>query len=162
MENVEGQSLYDLVTRSGPLSPSRTITIALDILDALGEAHALKIIHRDVRPPNVVVGDRRTTLVDFSLGADRKLVVSPTREGDSLGDWEYAAPEQKADASKADPRCDFYSLGCTIRFMLSGAASVDSGTRATPLAVQGVVDRATALKPEERYCLLYTSPSPRD
>ena len=151
MENVDGRTLYDIVVKTGPLSLRRTIRIALDLLDALDEAHALQIVHRDVRPANVIVGERRTTLVDFSLGADRKLVVSPTKQGDGLGNWEYAAPEQKADAKTADHRCDLYSLGRTIRFMLTGSATAHPASPTEPPVIKDVLDRATAVKPDDRY-----------
>ena len=119
MELLDAPSLADLVTRDGPLTHEQTARIALDLLDVLEAAHQRGIVHRDVKPANVMVmSDGRAKLADFGIAAvtdDPKLTAS----GYILGSPAYMAPEQ-AEGKRSQPATDLWGLGVTLYFALVG------------------------------------------
>ncbi len=131
MEYVAGVTLADLLRTEGPLDPARAATIATDLADALGVAHAARMVHRDVKPANVMLSpDGRTKLMD--LGIARSLDgESITRASSILGTAGYVSPEQ-ARGEPVDHRSDIYSLGCVLFEMLTGRQPFEA---ADPLAV---------------------------
>ena len=128
MEYLPGLSIADLVERHGPLPPERAIFLLQQTCDALGEAHALGLIHRDIKPGNLFAAERGghydvAKLLDFGL-AKRMIAtatesVQLTGEGSITGSPLYMAPEQ-ATGGEPDARSDIYSLGAVAYYMLTG------------------------------------------
>jgi hypothetical protein len=127
MELVDSPTLADLVRRQGPLPPPRAAAVGLEVLDALVAAHAEGIIHRDVKPANVMVPERgRVRLSDFGVAA---LLDDPvvTTSGAVAGSPSYMAPEQ-ATAQERGPASDLWSLGATLYYAVEGEPPFDRGS----------------------------------
>ncbi|MBS0265725.1 MAG: protein kinase, partial [Planctomycetes bacterium] len=123
MPLLETCSLRDLMSRGHCLTPRQSAEIALHIADALAAAHAAHLIHRDVKPENILIDplDGRAKLTDFGLVRAMDRDASSTSDtGLVLGTPEYMAPEQWENPETVDPRCDVYSLGITLYEMLTG------------------------------------------
>ncbi len=171
MQWVEGEDLSWRLTR-GALGPAEAIALATRVAEALGTAHALGIVHRDVKPSNILLegGDvSRPVLVDFGValqaGAPRR-----TRTGLVVGTPGYMAPEQARGSRAVDARADVYSLGCVLFECLAGRAPfvgehavavlakilLEAPPRlralvpGVPVAVDELCDRLLAKAPEER------------
>ena len=123
MEFVPGKSLKAYIEQHGALPLPSVLRVSVQIADALEHARVNNVVHRDVKPENVIVqADGHAKLADFGLA---KNVLSSgasglTRPGDGLGTLPYMPPEQIADAVYADHRSDVYSLGASIYHMLTG------------------------------------------
>jgi YVTN family beta-propeller protein len=119
MRYVEGTDLRALLRRSGALDPERALAIAAQVGAALDAAHERGLVHRDVKPSNVLVDERNHCyLADFGLTqspSDRDLVA----DGQTLGTLDYVAPEQ-VRGDPVDGRADVYSLGCLLYETLTG------------------------------------------
>ncbi len=129
MEYVEGHDLAQLVKRNGPLPVAHACNFIYQTALGLQYAHEQGMVHRDIKPSNLILarqGKRPVVKVlDFGLAkATREGPVDKglTQEGQMLGTPDYIAPEQSLDAQKADIRADIYSLGCTLYYLLTGAA----------------------------------------
>ena len=116
MTYVEGQTLRELMTQGRRMSIPDTLRLASDLLDALDHAHTRGIIHRDVKPENVVMSPLGAVLLDFGIaravwasGSDRL-----TRSGIAVGTSTYMSPEQITALQELDRRSDLYSLGCVL------------------------------------------------
>jgi nitrous oxidase accessory protein NosD len=124
MEYVEGRSLSKILAEKGSLSPTRAADYAHQAALALHHAHQNGLVHRDVKPSNLLVTpDGNVKLLDLGLARflqDQVGDASLTREGTGMGTPDYAAPEQFRDAHRADPRADIYSLGCTLYHLIAG------------------------------------------
>ena len=124
MDFVDGQTLRERLDSSRQLSIAETLRIASDLLDALDHAHQQGIIHRDVKPANVVLSARGAILLDFGIA--RAVVASGsdqlTRSGIAVGTSTYMSPEQITAVTDIDHRCDIYSLGCVLYECLAGQA----------------------------------------
>ncbi len=122
MEFVDGRSLADILREQDParpLEPRRAARIAEQIADTLVAAHAAGIVHRDIKPGNVMVeAADRVKVLDFGI-ARTSDAVALTRTASVLGTAPYMAPEQ-AMGNPADARSDIYSLGCVLFEMLTG------------------------------------------
>jgi eukaryotic-like serine/threonine-protein kinase len=124
MSYVEGATLREYLDSSSSkrLSIPETLRIANDLLDALAHAHGHGIIHRDVKPANVVVSAQGAVLLDFGIA--RAVVASGTdqltRSGIAVGTSTYMSPEQITAAPNIDHRSDLYSLGCMLFECLAG------------------------------------------
>jgi serine/threonine-protein kinase len=128
MEYLPGLTLHELVGRHGPLPPERAVHLLRQVCGALQEAHAAGLIHRDVKPGNILVCRRGgqhevAKLLDFGLvrahgptGPGEKL----TRDGAVAGTPAYMSPEQVAGGEDADARGDLYSLGAVAYYLLTG------------------------------------------
>lgn len=122
MTYVEGATLRQLMAQRGRLSVPDTRRVADNLLDALEHAHAKGIIHRDVKPENVVISPNGAVLLDFGIaravwasGSDRL-----TRSGIAVGTSTYMSPEQITALQEIDLRSDLYSLGCVLFECLAG------------------------------------------
>lgn len=124
MAFIEGPSLKQQLAaaKPQPLSLEATIRIAGDLIGALEHAHALGIVHRDVKPDNVILSPRGAVLLDFGIaraiessGGDRL-----TKSGMTLGTSGYMSPEQIQGVRQLDARTDLYSLGCLLFECLAG------------------------------------------
>ncbi|HEX4820029.1 MAG TPA: Stk1 family PASTA domain-containing Ser/Thr kinase [Acidimicrobiales bacterium] len=122
MEYVDGRSLADILRTEGPLHPQRAAEVASDIAAALGFAHRNGVVHRDVKPGNVLISPQgQVKVADFgiarALGADPESNL--TQAGSVMGTATYFAPEQ-AQGLPLDPRSDLYSLGVVLYEMVTG------------------------------------------
>lgn len=142
MELLVGESLEDLLEKSKTLSREEAVDLGLQILLGLECAHALGVVHRDLKPGNVFLdtrGEGRVAkLLDFGVA---KVKATPefqalTRPGMVMGTPEYMAPEQAFSADQADARSDIYSVGVMLYEMLSGALPAEGSL---PIAVAHLV-----------------------
>ncbi len=132
MELLKAQSLEELVRREGPLPPRQVAEIGRQVLGALRAVHAKGILHRDVKPSNVLVTEDRAVLTDFGLAAvegDKSI----TQAGIVLGSAGYIAPERVLGA-KASPAADLWSLGATLYTAVEGRGLHGRRTAAAALA----------------------------
>ena len=127
MDHVPGPTLRQHLTRVRRLSTGDTLRIAQDMLSALACAHAQGIVHRDVKPENIVLSPGGAVLVDFGIakavadaGSDRL-----TRSGFAVGTSAYMSPEQVGGIDGIDARSDFYSLACVLYECLTGRPPYD-------------------------------------
>ena len=174
MEYVEGETLASIVRR-GPMSVERALAVGIQLADALMVAHAGGVVHRDLKPGNIVLtSSDAIKVLDFGLAKTARVEDDSksdlTHPGQLLGTPGYVAPEQLLGA-EADARSDIYSAGAVLYQMLSGRPPferTDSMSRALaalmerprplqqlnpaiPETVCAVVDRAMAREPAERY-----------
>jgi serine/threonine protein kinase len=122
MELIEGETLLQMIQRCGSrLAVRDALRMAYQVSRALAHAHEKGIIHRDVKPSNIMVGDGDAKLIDFGLAKNlHELTLGITSEGETLGTVGYMAPEQVRTAKEADHRADVYALGATLFHCLSG------------------------------------------
>ncbi|GAB1688315.1 protein kinase domain-containing protein [Krasilnikovia sp. M28-CT-15] len=167
MEYVEGDALSRTLSRVGRLTPGRTMALVAQAADALQAAHANGIVHRDVKPGNLLVRPNGTlVLTDFGI-ARSELVGQLTVAGSVLGTASYISPEQ-ASGGVATPASDVYALGVVAYQCLSGHRPFDGTTPIEiamkhvrdiprplppdiPPAVRAIVDRALAKDPAARW-----------
>jgi serine/threonine protein kinase len=170
MRLIEGIDLDTLLKRYGPLTPPRAAAIITQIASALDAAHAAGVMHRDVKPPNILVTrDDFAYLVDFGIASattDEKL----TQLGTAVGTWKYMAPERFSN-DEVTYRADIYALACVLHEALTGSPPYradSAGTLVTahlmdpipqpstlragiPKAFDAVIARGMAKKPQDRY-----------
>src|SRR6185436_16973387 len=119
MQYVEGSDLAAMLATDGRLKPYRAIDVCRQVGDALDAAHAQGLIHRDVKPANVLIAGRNAYLTDFGL-TKRVAGDNPiTHAGDVVGTIHYVAPEQ-IEGGTVTARTDVYSLGCVLYHCLTG------------------------------------------
>ncbi len=129
MEYVPGQSLGEKVEQKGRLSESDAIHILAQVCDGLHAAHKQGLIHRDVKPDNVLVTpDLTAKLTDLGLVRDVESDDNLTRTGKGLGTPHYMAPEQFRNAKHVDVRSDVYSLGATLYMAVTGRVPFDKSS----------------------------------
>ncbi len=170
MELVLGTSLEQYLTEHGPLPVERALEITRQVAHALNAAHRHGIVHRDIKPKNIMLlDDGAIKVMDFGI-AWMKGVPHVTQVGSFVGSPHYTTPEQ-IQGQQADIRSDIYSLGATLYRMLAGVAPFEADTpwgvlqlhlMATPApirqrradvppAVESIVQRCLAKQPDERY-----------
>jgi serine/threonine-protein kinase len=119
-EYVDGGSLIDLIVREKQLTPRRACELALDILSALDHAHGRGVVHRDIKPGNVLVTtEGRAKVIDFGLAKDAEANTILTLSGNVVGTPAFMAPEQ-AMGEPAGALADLYSTGILLYLMLTG------------------------------------------
>jgi beta-lactam-binding protein with PASTA domain/tRNA A-37 threonylcarbamoyl transferase component Bud32 len=170
MEYVEGSNLKEYLRRQGRLSPERALGIAAQVCDALAYAHAHGIIHRDVKPQNILLtADGRVKVTDFGIARALR-AATITHTGTVLGSVQYLSPEQ-ARGAEVGEAADLYSLGVVLYEMVTGRLPFeDDAPIALALAhihrqpppprslvpdlpdrVEGIILRALRKAPEDRY-----------
>jgi eukaryotic-like serine/threonine-protein kinase len=140
MEYVDGASLQDLVKKSGPLDPVRAAHYIYQASLGLDHAHRAGLVHRDIKPGNVLV-DRSGTVKILDMGLarffhDEEDMLTRKFDENVLGTADYLAPEQAIDSHGVDIRADIYSLGATFYFLLTGRTPFGEGTTAQKLIWQ--------------------------
>ncbi|RJQ53266.1 MAG: Stk1 family PASTA domain-containing Ser/Thr kinase [Actinobacteria bacterium] len=170
MEFVEGKNLKEIINAQGPLSPKKTMDVTKQVASALDFAHRRNVIHRDIKPHNIIITPQgEVKVMDFGIaraGADTSL----TQTGSILGTAQYISPEQ-AQGRAVGAGTDIYSLGVVMYEMLTGdppftgenpvSVAVKqvndepvAPTRinpAIPRELEAIVLRAMAKRPEDRY-----------
>jgi YVTN family beta-propeller protein len=174
MRLVDGVDLRSLVEASGPLDPARAVRVVTGIAAGLDAAHAAGLVHRDVKPANVLLepdGDtERVFLTDFGISRLATSAESLTATGEFFGSVDYVAPEQ-IEGEPLDRRTDVYALGGILHFVLTAQLPFPRDTELAklfahanappprpseavpglPHAVDEVVAKAMAKRPEDRY-----------
>ena len=173
MELIEGRSLSEVLDEDGALMPERAAEIARDTANGLGRAHEAGIVHRDIKPHNIMITNNgQTKVTDFgiarALGGDAEATMTQT--GMVIGTAAYLSPEQ-AQGNPVDARSDVYSLGCVLHEALTGDAPFSGDTplsiaykhvretpeRASavnsdvPEALDAIVMKAMSKNPDNRY-----------
>jgi serine/threonine protein kinase len=121
MEYVDGDSLGQRVDRDGKIAETEAIKLIGQVAQALHKAHKQGLVHRDVKPDNVLVtADGVAKLVDLGLVKELETDLNLTRTGRGLGTPHFMAPEQFRNAKNADVRCDIYSLAATLYHIVTG------------------------------------------
>jgi serine/threonine-protein kinase len=137
MELLDGIDFYSVVKRFGPLEPERVVHLLLQACGSLAEAHEAGLIHRDIKPGNMMLCQRGGVfdvlkILDFGLVKESHpdpAQAKVSAENQIVGTPLYMAPEAIADPAKVDQRTDLYSLGATAYFMLSGHHVFDADER---------------------------------
>ena len=119
MQFIRGEDLAAILRRDGRLRPYRAIDVCRQVASALDAAHAMGLIHRDVKPANVLIEGRNAFLTDFGLTKQTGTNAKLTRAGDMVGTIHYVAPEQ-IEGRRVSARSDVYALGCLLYHCLSG------------------------------------------
>jgi eukaryotic-like serine/threonine-protein kinase len=173
MPFVEGETLRARLQREGRLAVAEAVRLAREVADALDYAHARGIVHRDVKPENVLLQDGHALVADFgiALALEEAGGERITRTGFALGTPQYMAPEQAAGERALDARVDVYALGAVLHEMIAGEPPFAAPTRQAvvhrlmkeppaPLAqrrpdvapfVDAAVRRALAKRPGDRF-----------
>jgi TolB-like protein/tRNA A-37 threonylcarbamoyl transferase component Bud32 len=173
MPYVEGESLRDRLTREKQLPLDDAVRIAREVADALGYAHAQGVIHRDVKPENVLLQSGHAVVADFGIARAVSAAGGTrlTETGLAVGTPAYMSPEQAAGEADIDARSDLYSLGCVLYEMLSGETPYTGPTpqailakkltepvpritvvrETVPAAVESALETALAKSPADRF-----------
>ncbi len=157
MDYVDGGSLKDWVVRNGPMPPVLACRVLLDVCSALGATHAAGIVHRDVKPANLLIApDSGCRVVDFGI-ARLESTSNLTRQGVKMGTIGFMAPEQQVSAHDVDHRADIFGLGATLFALLTGTVPNDMEQALErhydllPEPVAYLITKATFPLPEQRY-----------
>jgi streptogramin lyase len=171
MRYVAGDDLRTLVRRAGPLEPGHAARIAGQVAAALDAAHASGLVHRDVKPANVLLGQgEHAYLSDFGLTKHVLSEAGATKPGHWVGTLDFIAPEQ-IRGERVDARADVYALGCMLHYMLAGRPpfspegeeakmwahltekppAVSLAAPGVPAGFDDVIARALAKDPAERF-----------
>lgn len=168
MELAEGVTLKDYIQKKGKLEIVDAINIAVQIVSGIREAHMHRIIHRDIKPQNIMVApDGKTKVMDFGIA---RAVTAQTITANTVGSVHYISPEQ-ARGIACDERCDIYSIGITMYEMITGRVPFDGDSTVAialahikepitppsvyepmiPVSLEKIIMKCTQKKPELRY-----------
>ena len=136
MALVDGESLGERIRRGGPLPTSEVVRILQEVAWALAYAHGRGVVHRDIKPDNILLerGSGRALITDFGIARTANAAPSGTTPGMILGSLQYIAPEQADGTVSVDGRADLYSLGVTAFYALTGRLPFESTAGAKLLA----------------------------
>ncbi len=163
MPYVSGETLRARLDRDGRLPPDEAVAITRQIASALAHAHARGVIHRDIKPTNVLLSEGFALVADFGIA---RAISTPSGAeissvGLPIGTPRYMSPEQAMGSPGVDGRSDLYSLGCVLHEMLLGVSPRDhpapdregrqSPARQVPAELTAVLERCLALDPARRY-----------
>jgi DNA-binding beta-propeller fold protein YncE/predicted Ser/Thr protein kinase len=153
MRLIEGGDLRKLIDREGPLEPERAVDLLGQVAEALDAAHAAGIVHRDVKPHNVLIEGERAYLSDFGL-AKAYAETGPGSGASIVGTVEYMAPEQWR-GERVGPAADVYALGCVLYEALTGvvpyARKQEDTEPEIPRGIDKVIEKAVSKDSAERY-----------
>lgn len=159
MQYIAGRSLHRHIENQRTPDAGFARAVMRDVLSALACAHRNAVVHRDVKPDNIVLSGNGTYLLDFSIGIC--LVPAPgltraTVTGDRVGTELYAAPEQRRDSSAVDARADVYSAGVVLAELLGARPRLDIGRLDATLghvakSMRDVIRCAAADEPQDRF-----------
>ncbi|MDX6586122.1 MAG: hypothetical protein QOI31_595 [Solirubrobacterales bacterium] len=175
MDFIEGSDLRGLLNREGRLQPEETVDVVRQVASALDAAHAKGLVHRDIKPGNVLIGEREGTrhvfLTDFGLSKQMDATSGLTASGAFVGTLDYSAPEQ-IRGQRLDARTDVYALACVTYELLSGESPFSvheeqvaklyahlqdtpvplaDFTSEVPQELSDVIDRALSKDPDDRH-----------
>ncbi|MEQ1570626.1 MAG: serine/threonine-protein kinase [Myxococcota bacterium] len=157
-EFAAGGSVGTWVRQNGPMGPVRAIEVITQVCDGVGAAHAMGVVHRDVKPDNVLVsGDGTIRVCDFGIAQVRVMDEDPlTRTGSSMGTMGFMSPEQIDQPRDVDRRADVYSIGTTLWYLLCArvpphAFQADPWENGIPGPLCPVLSRATAFRRDQRH-----------
>ena len=179
-EYIEGISLADLMDQRGPLKPAAACLAARQVALGLQHAHERGMVHRDIKPNNILLPFKggQVKILDFGLARlhqitlpDGEVAATITQQGTLMGTPDYLAPEQALDFHQADIRADIYSLGCTLYHLIAGRAPfqdvptmqklakhqfaepepLDELVEQLPTGLWPVVRKMMAKRPKDRY-----------
>ena len=169
MEFVDGITLKDYISRKGKLTTKETIGISLQVAQGLAAAHANHIIHRDIKPQNIMISrEGKVKVTDFGIA--RAITDETTNMYTAMGSVHYISPEQ-ARGGYCDERSDIYSLGITMYEMVTGRVPFEGDNTVSvalahindalippsyynpsiPVALEQIIFKCTQKKPERRY-----------
>jgi eukaryotic-like serine/threonine-protein kinase len=170
MPRMEGRSLRDRLDAEGQLPLDEALRITREVASALDYAHRHQVVHRDVKPENILLHEGAALVADFGIGKALSADGSITQTGMTVGTPAYMSPEQASGDQSVDGRSDLYSLGCVLYEMLAGeppftgpnaqailakrfVSPIPSirATRDVPAAVDSAVTRALSRTPVDRY-----------
>lgn len=173
MPLAQGESLRQRLEREGRLPVREAIRITREVCDALRHAHERGVVHRDVKPANILLSGGHAVVADFGIAAavDAAGWSPAERSGGVMGSPAFMSPEQLAASGSVDHRSDQYSLACVLYEMLAGARPVqgrDTGEilqgkftyvpppvraygRPVPGSLDRVLDRALSIRPRDRF-----------
>lgn len=163
MELMRGGSLKQVIEREGALPPERALRLIFEVLQGVSAIHAASLVHRDLKPHNVLLDDQgHARITDFGLARHEAGDVPwKTRTGESLGSPSYRAPEQARNPAGAGREADVYGVGGVLYFATAGKrptffymmddAEFAKETAGVPAPIAAIVRRAMAHLPEERY-----------
>lgn len=173
MEYVEGRDLAEILSTEGPFSAERAVDLIQQAAKGLAFAHSQGIVHRDIKPGNLLLGNDGTLkIMDMGLARIEDAPASDelTQTGQVMGTVDYMAPEQAIDIKSVDARADVYSLGCTLYRLLTDQSMYDGATLVqklmahqnnptpalqqlrpdVPAGLVAVFERMVAKKPQDR------------
>jgi formylglycine-generating enzyme required for sulfatase activity/tRNA A-37 threonylcarbamoyl transferase component Bud32 len=172
MPVATGESLRDHLAHHGAMSVAESVRCATEVTEALVAAHALGVVHRDIKPDNVLLSGGHAVVVDFGIAkavGDARDTNTLTMDGVSLGTPAYMAPEQAAGIADVDHRADIYAVGAMLWEMCAGRAPFEGSLQqiltskltkpapsladacpAAPPALVKLVARCLAIEPEQR------------
>jgi serine/threonine protein kinase len=141
MELVDGEDLWTRIERLGKLTEAEAVDCITQVARGLHEAHKSGIIHRDIKPDNILLtADGQAKLTDLGLSKDLEADLELTRANRGLGTPNFIAPEQFADARHAGVRCDIYALGATLYMALTGKLPFDAPSLSQTLRLKQAND----------------------
>ncbi|MBQ9832574.1 MAG: serine/threonine-protein kinase, partial [Clostridia bacterium] len=171
LEYVEGRTLKEIITEEKTLSPKQTINIACQVLDALSHAHERGIIHRDVKPQNVIITPRgKVKLTDFGIARDTASTTRTFAGSNMIGSVHFLSPEQ-ARGEEVTAESDIYSCGIMLYEMLTGTVPFSGDNTVAialkhlqeditppvrvnskiPSSLSDIIVKAASKRPEDRY-----------
>jgi eukaryotic-like serine/threonine-protein kinase len=173
MPYVEGESLRDRLRRETQLPVDEAVRITAEVGGALGHAHGQGVVHRDVKPENILLSGGHAIVADFGIARAASLALGErlTETGLALGTPHYMSPEQVAGDREVDARADVYALGCVLYEMLAGeppftgptaqavaarsltetAPPIRRSRTTVPEAIERIIARALAKLPADRF-----------